>query len=465
MGEITAQELDPRDRKRFENALLAKERGNPEYAIDICLDLLSLEPGCLEARELLRRSQHARFATRNAPLSRAAGAFVCSFVVARGRAALLRDSKRAMDLGERALCANPFHRGALRLVAAAATRLELFNTAVFCMRGLVESYPNDLGALFAYCEALIKAGATDHAIAAADRLSKLKPESARIQELAKAASVAHSINKGKWADKGGDFRGKLRNREDSERLEREGRLTTSASQSGARQEDLLAAVQRNPQDLESYKKLVRLHVERDDYASALIWLNRAFLLPQAEGDVYLRQLRSDLTMKRLEVEIEALRGKASANTPERIQEMERQLADLRLEEAGKLVEQFPNDYGQRLKYGEFLLDAGRLDEAVQQFQVSQRSPNLKARSLVALGRSFMAKGLFDLALEQLDLAIKDSKAMDAFRKDTLYLSAKCCERLERHVDAIARYKLIYASDIGYRDVAAKVDAYYSGGDG
>src|SRR5690606_18390958 len=186
---------------------------------------------------------------------------------------------------------------------------------------------------------------------------------ARIQELVKAASVAHSINKGKWADKGGDFRGKLRSREDSERLEREGRIANSAAGSSARQEDLEAAVQRDPQDVESYKKLVRLHVDREDYLSALSWLDRAFLLPQAEGD-------------------QLARGEAPDAA--RIQDLERKLADLRLEEAGKLVEQFPNDYGQRLKYGQYLLDAGRLDEAIQQFQVSQRSPNLKARSLVAL---------------------------------------------------------------------------------
>src|SRR5690606_34605561 len=134
----------------------------------------------------------------------------------------------------------------------------------------------------------------------------------------------------------------------------------------------------------------------EDYASALSWLDRAFLLPQAEGDVYLRQLRSDLSMKRLEAEIDQL-ARGEAPDAARIQDLERKLADLRLEEAGKLVEQFPNDYGQRLKYGQYLLDAGRLDEAIQQFQVSQRSPNLKSRSLVALGRSFMAKGLYDLA--------------------------------------------------------------------
>ena len=30
-------------------------------------------------------------------------------------------------------------------------------------------------------------------------------------------------------------------------------------------------------------------------------------------------------------------------------------------------------------------------------------------------------------------------------------------------EAIEQFKLIYETDIGYKDVAAKVDAYYSGG--
>jgi tetratricopeptide (TPR) repeat protein len=126
-----------------------------------------------------------------------------------------------------------------------------------------------------------------------------------------------------------------------------------------------------------------------------------------------------------------------------------------------MVEQFPNDYAQRLNFGELLLAAGQVDEAIRQFQVAQRGTSLKQRSCVMLGRSFSKKQLHDLALEQFDRAIADTHGMDEFKKDVLYSSAQCCEALGKQDEAIRRYKLIYANDISFRDVASKIDGYYS----
>ena len=36
------------------------------------------------------------------------------------------------------------------------------------------------------------------------------------------------------------------------------------------------------------------------------------------------------------------------------------------------------------------------------------------------------------------------------------------ERVTRDKEAVEQFKLIYETDIGYKDVAAKVDAYYAG---
>jgi len=36
------------------------------------------------------------------------------------------------------------------------------------------------------------------------------------------------------------------------------------------------------------------------------------------------------------------------------------------------------------------------------------------------------------------------------------------EGMAKKEDAVEQFKIIYESDIGYKDVAAKVDAYYSG---
>jgi hypothetical protein len=51
--------------------------------------------------------------------------------------------------------------------------------------------------------------------------------------------------------------------------------------------------------------------------------------------------------------------------------------------------------------------------------------------------------------------------MDDLKKDIIYQLAECYEGLNRPEDAIAEYKLIYSDDIGFRDVADKINAFYS----
>jgi hypothetical protein len=55
MSEISEQELGERDRKKIDNARLAMTRGNSEYTVDICFELLNEHPGCLGIRLLAAR--------------------------------------------------------------------------------------------------------------------------------------------------------------------------------------------------------------------------------------------------------------------------------------------------------------------------------------------------------------------------------------------------------------------------
>ncbi|MDQ8201971.1 hypothetical protein [Pelagicoccus sp. SDUM812003] len=468
MSEVSIKELDSRMRKQFDVAQLAVERGNYEYAVEICSSLLLEKPAFLEARQLLRQAQQCIYANQRKRIPKriqnSIAAFLC---LVYGKPYLKKNPSMAMAYGERALNRNPFHKGGLSLVAEGAEALELYRTAVFCLDGICDRDSEDIELLKRYCEALTKVGETKKAVEVAERLSRLKPESGAIQELVKSASVAHSINQGKWAEKERDFRSKLRDEEQADSLERESRLRQDEGAALAHERELEDAIQRDPQNLDLYKRLVKTLVKGDDFENALHWLDKAALLPQAESDLALKQTRSEIAIKATERELQKLQTD-NVNRPEkrkrnqkRIRILESELETLRLEETRKMVEQFPNDYAQRLKYGELLLRMDRYDEAIKQFQVSQRSTSLRQRSSVLLGRAFFKKSLFDIALQQFDQAIEGSLSMDEFKKDVLYSSAECCERLGRREEAIRRYKIIYASDIGFRDVAEKIDQFYS----
>ena len=458
MPEIVVSELDERNLKRFENANLAIDRGNYEYAIDLCLELLAAHPGLLEARMLLRRAQQSRYTARLGVVGRIANGIACSLHTSRGRSLLRKNPAGAAYSGEKALSRNPFHQGALLLVADACSRLGLERSAGFCLSSVVERAPRDAGVLFRYCEALIKTGETEKALVVAERLSRLKSGDVRVQELMKAVSVAHSIQKGKWSDAEGSFRSKLRDEEEAESLEQSNRIQRNMAVEERRLRDIVA---KKSEDLDARRELAKLVGRSDDLDAALEEIDKALALPQLEKDIELLQLRSEVKLRRVEAHLaDAVRAGDAA----RVATLEDELRCLRVDGAARIVEQFPNDYGQRMAYGALLLEVGRIDDAIQQFQVSQRSPNLKGKSLVLLGKCFMEKGLYDLALEQFELAQKGSLNMDENRKDIIYQAATCCELLGRRGDAILRYKQIYANDISFRDVAEKIDSFYSRGD-
>jgi len=464
MSEVFEYELGDRDRKKMENARLAMTRGNFEYTIEICCSLLEEEPRCLEVRRLLRKAQRRVYADQGKGMGPTLSRGVGYLVLLRGYLLLKRDPKKAMSIGEGVLNRNVYNAKALSLIARGAREMSLNETEAFCLELICDKYPNNFVKMERLCEALIKVGSTEKALAIAERLNRLRPGSSNVQELVKSASVAHSINQGKWANKEEDFRSKLKNREEADSLERANRVVVDDSGSEERAGDLVDAIQRDPQNVDNYKLLVRSLINQERYGEAMEWLDKAFALPEAETDAPLRQLRSELNVNRVERELFDLKRDLAerGGSQEEISKLESELLQMKLEESRKLVEQFPNDYSQRYKYGIYLLDTDSVDAAIQQFQISQRSPSLRLKSLVYLGRCFMAKGLYDLALEQLKQPAESTSTIDDFKKEVLYLLAQCYEKLDRPKNAIEQYKAIYSNDIGYRDVAEKINAFYGG---
>lgn len=462
MAEVLEYDLSDRDRKKMENARLAMTRGNFGYTIEICSEILLGEPGCLEVRRLLRKAQRRVYAEKSKSIGLYLSRLSSYPSLLQGYALLKRKPERSMSIGESILSKNVYNIRALSLIARGARVLELNETEAYCLELICDKFPNNHVKLQRLCEALIKAGSTEKALAIAERLNRIRPGNGQVQELVKSASVAHSINQGKWEDKEEDFRSKLKDREEADSLERANRVVVDELGGEERSNDLMEAIHRDPQKVDNYKLLVRSLMNQEKFDEALRWLEKAFALPQAENDAPLRQLRSELKVNRVERELFDLRRELGPGEKrnERIGSLEAELLELKLEESRKLVDQFPNDYSQRFKYGSYLLEADDVDSAIQQFQISQRSPSLRLKSLVLLGRCFMAKGLYDLALEQLRQAIESLSVMDDFKKEVHYELAQCYSKLGRDDDAIEQYKAIYSNDIGYRDVAEKIDAFY-----
>ena len=70
--------------------------------------------------------------------------------------------------------------------------------------------------------------------------------------------------------------------------------------------------------------------------------------------------------------------------------------------------------------------------------------------------------MYDLAARRFETAIAEKEIFDDEKKEIIYELGSVLEKQGKTEEAINQFKQIYEIDIGYRDVAAKVDAYYAG---
>jgi len=115
----------------------------------------------------------------------------------------------------------------------------------------------------------------------------------------------------------------------------------------------------------------------------------------------------------------------------------------------------------RYDYGVLLFERDLFNEAIQQFQMAQRNPRNRVRSLYYMARCFKQKQQYDMAREQLEKAAAELTEMDDLKKDIFYQLGETLEAQGDIATAVNKYyKEIYQVDIGYKDVAAKIEQSY-----
>jgi tetratricopeptide (TPR) repeat protein len=127
------------------------------------------------------------------------------------------------------------------------------------------------------------------------------------------------------------------------------------------------------------------------------------------------------------------------------------------------VAQYPTDLALRFELGALYHSAGRLSDAIREFQRAAAHPHLRIKALHHLGECFASRKMDDLAARTFQKAIQEKAAFDDQKKELVYLLGSVLERMGKQEEAIAQFRQIYEVDIGFRDVARKIDSYYAHG--
>lgn len=117
-----------------------------------------------------------------------------------------------------------------------------------------------------------------------------------------------------------------------------------------------------------------------------------------------------------------------------------------------------DDFESHYDLGVAYKEMGLLDDAIAEFQKALRSRAHRLPAYEALGQCFVELGRHQVAATVLSRALHEPGLDDEQRVGVLYLLAYSCEVLQRTDEARSYYQRVYAIDIQFRDVAARLAA-------
>jgi tetratricopeptide (TPR) repeat protein len=103
-------------------------------------------------------------------------------------------------------------------------------------------------------------------------------------------------------------------------------------------------------------------------------------------------------------------------------------------------------------------EMGLINDAIKEFQLSRKDPKYFIPSMNMLAICYKEKGLYKLAIETLEDAIK---GLDKSQEEYLAMRYELADAYEKDGDIASAFNLyteIYGMDSGFRDVAQKIEA-------
>ena len=463
------RDLNPTGRNQVSRAKTAAQSKNYDYAIALLQAVLKDEPLFLEGRQFLRAVEIQKY--------EATGNFARQMTSMRMTSGMMKFSsgkktpEEQLIQAEEILAQDPYYLKANVMIAEAGVALGYPEFKCFAYETLAKGKPTDKAILNSLAEAYMEAKDAAKAEKTYERILEIDPRDGDALSGLKNASAANAAKTGGWESASGDYRNVLKSKTEAERLEQEAKVVKSAD---AIEEHIRLNYQKHeaePANPVHSKAIAHLFLQKNDYGSAVQWYEHSF---EAGGriDSSLEKVIGDLRLKKAEQELHALRDEMAAQTDPGLQvqaqaaieQKEKELNDVRLLQAEARVRAQPNEGEFRYDLGEALYKIGQYRRATEELQQSLKQPSVRYQALNLMGQAFLKRGMLDFAIKQLSLAEGELLAMDEIKKEIVYNLGLAYEVSKQPEKALEQWKKIYEVDMGYRDVAARVEASYGGGD-
>ena len=462
MPEKTFSEIPRPSRELYEKGKVALERQNLDYAIALFNQVLQSEPAFYDCREALRAAQLKKTGSATSFLRKMLGTAGNSPQMAKGQILLRNNPLEALQVAEQILANDPNNVSAHKLLAEAALAADFPRTAVLSLEIAAKNAPKDKEIAMRLAAMLIHAGQAERAEAILVELQRAYPADQFVGQALKNASASKTMSEGGYETlSGGDgsYRNILKNTAEAVALEQEKRQVKAEDIAARLIQEYQAQIEKEPKNLKLLRSIAELYADQKEFDRALEFYSR-ITAEEGASDPSLDHAILEVHLKKFDAAIAQL-NLAEPGAAEKAAQFRAERDAYRLSQCQRRAEKYPSDLQIRFELGLVYFDAGKWSEAIKEFQKAQANSHLRISALSHLGQCFAQRRIYDIAARTLQTAIKEKVIFDEEKKELIYSLGCVMEKMGQAGEAIEQFKLIYEQDIGYKDVAAKVDAHYA----
>jgi tetratricopeptide (TPR) repeat protein len=438
--------------KHIQKAEEAARRKNYDFAVELYQQLLEIDPDQGDARAGLRRVLKKRHEAKQGGRFLRALSGAAPLTLARTLRKAGRHDACAKSL-ESYLATSPLNVEANLMLGRELEAAGHFQSARAVYEFVAEIDPRNPEGLKSAGEMVRRAGDPVAALKYYERALDADPRDQDALKARKNLAAETALQSGGF-ETARHSRDQIKDKDEARALERSQRLHLSEGELREELERLEGRFSEAPSNPDLMVEMAGVHEKLEDPEAALDMLERAADYRKGSFDLVRRLggLKSKVLKRRLS------RADKDGNAEE-ASRIEEQLRYFQVESARSLLSLRPADAGLRVQLGKLLLRSGSHDEALAEFQKAVDDPRQKADALFYLGQAFQKKGFGDLARKHFERALEGAGAGDDRTKEILYNLGEIAEAEGEDETARSWYSRIFEVDIGYRDVAGKMERF------
>lgn len=463
MAEKTLNELPRELRQLFTKGNDALSRENFDYANELFSQILVREPANFDVRKALRTSQLKKAGGKSGGLFKKMLSNASSSpLVAKAQLALHKDPAEALQIAEQILNSDAQNSGAHRIVVEAATKMELPGTAAMSLDILFRNSPKDKDLAIKLANSLADTGEVVRAERIMADIAAMYPTDPDLSQALKNISARRTMQKGGYdalADGKGSYRDILKDKEEAISLEQQNKQVKTENVADRLLKEYEERLPKEPNNLKLLRSIADLYTEKKQFDKAIEYYQR---IRDSEGgaDPSLDKAMTETVKRKFDFEISHL-DPASPDYAQQAAKLQADKQAFELTECQKRAEKFPTDLQIRFELGQLYFQAGKIMEAIAEFQKAQANANRKVKAMSYLGQCYARRNMNDLAVRTMESALKEKLTWDEEKKELAYNLATVLLKMGKREDSKRQFEEIFAVDASYKDVSKKMDEFYS----